>query len=720
MTRVQGNLKVVTGVTDGVTEVWVRAARSRAVDGGWLMTAADRQPVLNGAVDLDLLPGACVLVAVSAGEPGETVELIVPETGTASLEACIRAAEAAGDLERNALDELRRDFGAWVDEVRGSVGYAADSAQSAASSASAARSSASKAASSAKAAAGSASAAKTSADNASKSATAAAGSASAADKSSSDASAFANSAKSASEQATASAQATQDNAETAANSASAAKADAKSARDSATSAKSEADRAQASADTAEASATKAESSAGNAEAYALQAADVASSTSWTGDRLTVNGQTSPPLTGPSGEKGATGPRGDRGPEGPRGPAGKDGEVTFAALTEEQKASLKGDPGPQGPTGARGPEGPPGPQGPPGEPGSGGLRGVAVGPSTPPAVATGELSTAVGGGAEVSGDFSVAVGQGARVTGGSSVAVGSISEAGAEASIAVGLGAAVRAENALSVGNYAIAEGENSCVVGYGSSAGADTVTVVGPYHNVSTPGETHIGIPSDVRERFGITPPPSHVVLHGTAEVTETASKPEHLVSKGYVDEKIGSLGSGGGASSWAGLSGKPSLISKLGEAQEFPILGEDGKKTGKAYLVGQNIHIPPAGDPMMAAFFAGDEPYLLKVGFPKGYTKAYESGTEEYESFGAYLQDMVIIDMSAMFWGINVQEIRDLAEKYPPDPETGDPKEAMDYFRKNGLPVKFYYFIAKYDVSAVQVEIPAGIVPVSDIRITW
>lgn len=301
-----------------------------------------------------------------------------------------------------------------------------------------------------------------------------------------------------------------------------------------------------------------------------------------------------------------------------------------------------------------------------------------------------------------------------------MAVGSTSEAGAEASIAVGLGATVRAENALSVGNYAIAEGENSCVVGYGSSAGADTVTVVGPYHNVSTPGETHIGIPSDVRERFGITPPPSHVVLHGTAEVTETASKPEHLVSKGYVDEKIGSLGSGGGASSWAGLSGKPSLISKLGEAQEFPILDKDDKETGKAYLVGQNIHIPPAGDPMMAAFFMGDEPSLLKVGFPKGYTKAYESGTEEYESFGAYLQDMVILDMSVMFWGINAQEIRDLEEKYPPDPETGYPKEVMDYFMKNGLPVNFYYFMAKFDVSGVQAEIPAGIVPVSDIRITW
>lgn len=348
MTRVQGDLKIITGTAEAVTEVWVRSKVARPVPGGWLMTTNDRKPVFEGKVDLELLPGACVLVAVSSGLPGETVELIVPESGTASLEACVRAAEAAGDLERDALDELRRDFGAWIDEARASVSAAGESAKAAKTEADKAKGSADAAGKSATAAAGSASAAKASADNAGKSAAAADGSATAADKSRSDASSFANSAKSASESATASAQ-------QAATSASAAKADAgkaatsaTGASDSAKAAKADADRAKSSADSASSSASGAKGSAdaakgsadaagksataaagsasaakadagkaatsvteaGNsakaAKADADRAATIASSTSWNGDRLTVNGKTSPSLTGPRGEKGAPG------------------------------------------------------------------------------------------------------------------------------------------------------------------------------------------------------------------------------------------------------------------------------------------------------------------------------------------------------------------------------------------------------------------------------
>lgn len=348
MTRVQGDLKIITGTAEAVTEVWVRSKTARPVSGGWLMTANDRKPVFDGKVDVELLPGACVLVAVSSGLPGETVELIVPESGTASLEACIRAAEAAGDLERDALDELRRDFGAWIDEARASVGAADGSAKAAKAEADKAKGSADAAGKSATAAAGSASAAKTSADNASKSATSADGSAKAADKSRSDASSFANSAKTASEQATASAQ-------SAADSASAAKADASKASTSATgasnsakAAKADADRAKASADSASTSASGAKSSAdaakGSADAAGKSATAAASSASaaktdagkaatsatnasksatsakadadraenvidnvdWHDDRLMVMGKISPPLTGPRGEKGEPG------------------------------------------------------------------------------------------------------------------------------------------------------------------------------------------------------------------------------------------------------------------------------------------------------------------------------------------------------------------------------------------------------------------------------
>lgn len=46
---------------------------------------------------------------------------------------------------------------------------------------------------------------------------------------------------------------------------------------------------------------RAEKSASAAKADADRAATIASSTSWKGDRLTVNGKTSPSLTGPPGD-----------------------------------------------------------------------------------------------------------------------------------------------------------------------------------------------------------------------------------------------------------------------------------------------------------------------------------------------------------------------------------------------------------------------------------
>ena len=76
-------------------------------------------------------------------------------------------------------------------------------------------------------------------------------------------------------------------------------------------------------------------------------------------------------TGPQGPKGETGaigpqgPRGETGATGPQGPKGKDGEVTFESLTDEQIASLRGEPGEKG---EKGEKGDPGAQGEKGEKG----------------------------------------------------------------------------------------------------------------------------------------------------------------------------------------------------------------------------------------------------------------------------------------------------------------------------------------------------------------
>ena len=81
--------------------------------------------------------------------------------------------------------------------------------------------------------------------------------------------------------------------------------------------------------------------------------------------------------GPRGEKGDTGergPRGETGATGPQGPKGKDGEVTFESLTDEQKASLRGEPGAKGEKGEKGDPGAQGEKGEKGDPGAQGEKG----------------------------------------------------------------------------------------------------------------------------------------------------------------------------------------------------------------------------------------------------------------------------------------------------------------------------------------------------------
>ena len=76
----------------------------------------------------------------------------------------------------------------------------------------------------------------------------------------------------------------------------------------------------------------------------------------------------PGAQGPRGEKGDTGergPQGETGATGPQGPKGKDGEVTFESLTDEQIASLRGEPGAKGEKGEKGDPGAKGEKGDPG-------------------------------------------------------------------------------------------------------------------------------------------------------------------------------------------------------------------------------------------------------------------------------------------------------------------------------------------------------------------
>lgn len=287
-----------------------KATFSNMQAGGW---AFNLKPVMfdavpGGEVDLTMVaPVAGASEPIVRGPAGTGIDKILvkgselvitarSEAGTFEmaripLEDVVKAEAAAA--AKNAADNVRTEFNA-------SVTNAANSAKSASSAAQTATAKAGEATTQAANAAKSANAAKDYADKANASANAAKESANKASTSETNV----------------------------AGSASGAKASASSAASSASKAAT--------------SESNAANSATNAKRDADRAANIANSTSWNGDKLTVNGKTSPSLTGPTGPqgpKGVTGDKGDTGLTGPQGPTGATG--------------------PQGKTGATGPQGPPG-------------------------------------------------------------------------------------------------------------------------------------------------------------------------------------------------------------------------------------------------------------------------------------------------------------------------------------------------------------------------
>ena len=120
---------------------------------------------------------------------------------------------------------------------------------------------------------------------------------------------------------------------------------------------------------------KANTATKNADAAAKRADDAANDVQKKLDNGEFVGAQGPKgdtgAQGPRGEKGDTGergPQGETGATGPQGPKGKDGEVTFESLTDEQKASLRGEPGAKGEKGEKGDPGAKGEKGEKGDPG----------------------------------------------------------------------------------------------------------------------------------------------------------------------------------------------------------------------------------------------------------------------------------------------------------------------------------------------------------------
>lgn len=250
MPKINGNLVFVSSRAAQVSEVWVRAPRVRTHAEGVVTTGNDRFPVTGGEVEFTAVPGPAVLALISQGRAVDTIPIVVGEGESQSLQNVVRAAQVADDSTQREIERLSA-------EMMDALGAARAEAESASGFAARAGESADEAAASASEAAEFASGAASSESSAARYAEQAGGHASAASSSASMAS---NSEHYAEEFSTAAA----------------------------------------------AFASQAAGSASSVKADADRVANIADSTSWSGDKLTVNGKTSPPLTGPKGDRGDSG------------------------------------------------------------------------------------------------------------------------------------------------------------------------------------------------------------------------------------------------------------------------------------------------------------------------------------------------------------------------------------------------------------------------------
>ncbi|MDK4252748.1 hypothetical protein QPX11_10560 [Corynebacterium propinquum] len=268
MATVSGDIRLVSDSAAPVSQVWVSAPKIRAADGAIITAFHDRFDVRQGRVSFPCRPGPARVTLVSAGQPMDSLDILVPAEEAVSLWKAAQNFQIAGEESPETLmqylDEIRRVGATVKADIGGAkqaVGQASGHANRAEQARNAAQGHASTAGDHAQDASGHAQAAASSESEASKAAVRAEG-------------------------ARAEARTNWDNAREA-------QAGAESARDDA----------QGHSRTAEGHASTASTQATKSENAANRLWD---SVSWRGDRLSVAGRQSDALTGPQGPPGPAG------------------------------------------------------------------------------------------------------------------------------------------------------------------------------------------------------------------------------------------------------------------------------------------------------------------------------------------------------------------------------------------------------------------------------
>ena len=131
MATVSGELKMVTDVTAPVSQVWVSAPKMRAEDGAVITAFHDRFNVREGRVSFNCRPGPARVTLVSAGQPMDSLDILVPAEEEVSLWKAARNFQIAGEESPETLmqylQEIRRvgaTVKADIDGAKQAVGQA--------------------------------------------------------------------------------------------------------------------------------------------------------------------------------------------------------------------------------------------------------------------------------------------------------------------------------------------------------------------------------------------------------------------------------------------------------------------------------------------------------------------------------------------------------------------------------------------------------------------
>lgn len=118
MTKISGDLRLVTNQPALVNQAWVRAVETHADGAGVIVDDLAPVMVQQGRIEFECAPGVAVLVlAYAGGVPAKTIPLVVAGDSQ-SLGDAVRAGQGVDGATQSALDALREDIAQTLADIR--------------------------------------------------------------------------------------------------------------------------------------------------------------------------------------------------------------------------------------------------------------------------------------------------------------------------------------------------------------------------------------------------------------------------------------------------------------------------------------------------------------------------------------------------------------------------------------------------------------------------